>query len=334
MDLKNDTKIGDDWLDIIVNSFMSNISSLEQEKLNQWLDSSVDNQKRYDELKEIWDTLSVLEESEKYDYKSAFENFKDRVGEERPKKKRVLYSFLKYASIITILLLGSYFVQLNLTKEPEEKFALNSISVPDGSTSKIEFKDGSRIWMNSNTELELVEPKDKNERRVRLDGEAFLEVKRNEISPFTVETSSAEVKVLGTTFNVNAYADEKELKVTLESGSVEVLTGLGEKIQLSPSEQFVYDINSGTFSVQEIDLKKELAWKTNNLIFTGEPFGEIADLLEKKFKINIEIQNKSLLNTHFSGDFVNNETIEQILDVMSSNNRFRYNKNGNVIRIY
>lgn len=319
-----DKSITDDvWLEIMVNSFKHEISNIEQLQLDEWLSHSVKNREYYEELKEIWYTMSVLEEAKEFDDVRAFQNFKEKTRSGSTKKFRI-GALLKYASILLLILGSSYLINSKLDNNNEAQLALNYISVPDGSTSKVAFKDGTKIWMNSNTELELVAQKRANERRVKLNGEAFLEVNRNEISPFTVETAAAEVKVLGTTFNVNAYGNDKELKVTLESGSVEVMTNQNETIKLVPGEQMVYDIVTNKFSVQEVNLKKELVWKTNNLIFTGESFEEIIELLERKFKVKIEVKNTTILNSRFSGDFVNRESLEQILDVMSAKSRFRY----------
>ena len=326
-----DIKIEDIWVELIIDDLTHNISPSDKNVLDEWLNSSDKNKEYYSELKEIWITNTVLEESKKYNHKSAFQLFKRKTIKGNKYK---IKTFLKYAAIIMSLLAGSYYISQNLPhSSAKNEFTLNSISVPKGSTSKIEFKDGSKIWMNSETELELVEVR-RNERRVKLEGEIYLQVERNEASPFTVETSNAKVKVLGTIFNVNAYADNKELKVTLESGSVEVTTDLGKNIKLIPSQQLIYNLESKTFIIEQVDLKKELAWKMNNLIFSGETFREIAELLERKFKVKIEIKNKKLLNTRFSGDFINNESIEHILTVMSSKNRFIYKKEGNTIQIY
>lgn len=334
---KKEEIIEDKWLELIIDDLAGQTTSDDKAKLNDWMNSSSTHAAYYDELKEIWLTIEVVEESKQFDDRAAFKNFKERI--KTPKRKSIpLSGFLKYtATVIVLLAIGAYFYFSNTPKSPTSStdlFALNSITVPEGSTSKIEFNDGSKIWMNSGTEMNILKPKEGSERRIRLDGEAYLEVNHSDISLFTVETERADVKVYGTTFNVNAYSYNNELKVTLESGSVEVETELGEKVKITPSQQLIYNLVDETVTVKNVDVKKELAWRMNNLIFSGEPFNEIIEILENKFKVKIKVAKKELLNIRFTGDFVNGEDIEQIMKVMSANGRFKYNIKEKHIYIY
>lgn len=328
--------IEETWLPLILDELRGELSISEQQELKAWLSSSAENKKYYDELKQLWLTLEVRDNAQMYDCEKAFQKFQHHIGKDKKARNRVsVLSFLKYAAVMMLILVSGYLTYLTQFSTSDlDDFALNSISVPKGSTSKVEFKDGSKIWINSGSEIALSEEKNKKERRIKLEGEAFLEVARNEKAPFVVETDHVNVQVLGTTFNVNAYADNKEVKVTLETGSVELILDSGEKHLLTPNEQVVYDVESKKSEVRTVDLKEVVAWKVNSLIFTGEMFSDIIVVLQNKFQVEIDVKKKGLLNSRFRGDFMNGETLEQILSVMSSGNRFRYSIKEDKVHIY
>lgn len=322
-----------DWLSVIVDDLSNNISPSAKEKLEEWLLSSEDNQKYYNELKETWQTIDVIHEANQFDSSNAFLRFRDKIHSETPLPHKLsLRKVLTYAAVVIPFLFMSYFSYSYFTENNDSSLA--SISVPAGATSEVTFKDGSKVWLNSGSRIEVANNFGKRERRIKLDGEAYLEVARDTKSPFIVETEEVDVKVLGTVFNVNASKEQEEVRVTLQSGSVELLFNENDKLLLKPNEQAIYNIASKSIRVEQADMNKVLAWKNNVLIFSGEAFDSITHTLERKFNVKITIHNEILLNHRFVGDFVNNETIEQILNVMSSNKKFRYTINGNKIDIY
>lgn len=322
-----------DWLSVIVDDLSNNISPSAKEKLEEWLLSSEDNQKYYDELKETWQTIDIIHEANQFDSSNAFLRFRDKIHSKAPLPHKLsLRKVLTYAAVVIPFLFMSYFSYSYFTENNDSSLA--SISVPAGATSEVAFKDGSKVWLNSGSRIEVANNFGKKERRIKLDGEAYLEVARDTKSPFIVETEEVDVKVLGTVFNVNASKEQEEVRVTLQSGSVELLFNENDKLLLKPNEQAIYNITNKSIRVEQADMNKVLAWKNNVLIFSGEAFDSITHTLERKFNVKITIHNEILLNHRFVGDFVNNETIEQILNVMSSNKKFRYTINGNKIDIY
>lgn len=129
--------------------------------------------------------------------------------------------------------MGLAYAVVNSSVQP----VFNTLRIPQGGEYCLSLSDGTRIWLNAKTELTYPVVFTGKERRVKLKGEAYFDVARNETQPFIVETDPMEVKVLGTSFNVNAYADEPEVVTTLVAGSVQILDAGRAVEKLQPSEQ-------------------------------------------------------------------------------------------------
>lgn len=325
---------GDYWPKIIEDNLNGNIDLQDKKKLEEWLELSEENREQYRKHKELWLAVNLVKEARKYDHIKAYRNFQKRITEPEKKKRKSINFFRYVAAVLPLAILTAYFCYSYFSmKEISETMSLKTIVVPKGSTSRVLFRDGSNLWINSESEVELV-PSVKSERRIDLKGEAFFEVARNEDLPFIVRAKEVEVKVLGTTFNVNAYADDDEIKISLESGSVELVLAEGGGLLLKPSEQAVCNLKTKEIIVREIDIRQVTAWKLDQLIFTGESFDVIIKILEKKFNITIDVEKPGLASARFSGDFTKGETIDQILKIMSAKNRFRYSMGESRVRIY
>ena len=111
--------------------------------------------------------------------------------------------------------------------------------VPVGGDYRMVLGDGTKVWVNSASELEIPERFQAGERRVRLRGEAYFEVARDTARPFWVEAEGVSVQVLGTRFNVAAYGEDGRVETTLAEGKVAVSSGEGRRVVLKPGEQAV-----------------------------------------------------------------------------------------------
>jgi len=160
-----------------------------------------------------------------------------------------------------------------------------SLSAPIGQQTKTVLSDGTVVWLNSGSELEICEQAE-GERRVKLCGEAYLDVARDIDRPFIVETSHMEVRVLGTRFNVNAY-DEKQ-SVVLVSGSVDV-TALeqGESSRIRPEEMFTYDARTGERQIRLVDTDNFVSWTEGFLQFKSAPLEQVFMQLQHFYGVRI-----------------------------------------------
>jgi transmembrane sensor len=162
---------------------------------------------------------------------------------------------------------------------------LNKLTVPWGKISSLTLSDGSKIWINSGTVLEFPSVFEEHQREIRVDGEIYIEVVRNEKSPFVVSTSGFSVNVLGTQFNVSAYHSDPVHRVVLVQGSVEVKMQTGEQFKLSPDEMF--SLSEENFYSEKVDVYNHISWKDGIFRFTREPLENILIRLSRHYDVPI-----------------------------------------------
>ncbi len=315
-------------------------------RLEAWLATSNENRVYYEDLHKMWNSLNILQEEEQYDSERAFRLFKERVGMEKETRRQPVaksHSFklkrtLSYAAILIPLIILSYFTYqyYNLYAEKQKAPLLSEVVVPNGSKTMLTLQDGTKVWLNAGSKLEYDSNFGKENRLIKLSGEAYLEVTKNKECPFIVDAGEVKVRVLGTSFNVCAYKGNEDIKVALLQGSVEMETDNGTMLKLKPKD--IAHFNTNTKKTEICHNKNcslnSIGWIDNKLVFNGESFEQITYTLERTFNVKINIHRESVKKRCFIGDFVNNETIEQIFKVMSSDEKFNYTIKGNIIDVY
>lgn len=333
-------------LNLIIDRLTGSLSDEADLALREWICASDANRLYAEKIEQLWGSLDLVGEAVQYDSERAFSLFKQRVGEDTDrlyllKKNTRSFSFRKwtaYAAVLVSFLVLSYFTYgyFQLKAESGQVALVSEIVVPNGSKTQLTLQDGSKVWLNAGSTIQYDSNYGKEFRLLKLTGEAYLEVVGNEQCPFIVDAGDVKVKVLGTRFNVNAYADNEEIKVALLQGAIEMKAGNSPALQLKPK-----DVASFNTVSKEINLYQNshysgnaIDWINSRLIFNGESFEQIIHTLERSFNVKINIRKESVKKRRFIGDFVNNETIEQIFNVMSADGKFRYTINGNVIDVY
>lgn len=156
----------------------------------------------------------------------------------------------------------------------EEAAPFNTIRVPLGGEFHLTLADGTRVWLNSQSELRFPTRFNGEKREVYMEGEVYLEVKRDEERPFIVYAGETEIRVLGTSFNVKAYAEEGEVVTTLLSGKVSV--GVGERsTKLDPGKQAIWNRKEDRISVREVDASRYISWTKGVFEFEDLSLAEI-----------------------------------------------------------
>ena len=181
-----------------------------------------------------------------------------------------------------------------------ETIDFHTIRVPLGGEFNLQLSDNTRVHLNSGSSLRYPVRFAGDIREVFLTGEGFFEVTKDEERPFVVKTEEVDVRVLGTSFNVNAYPDEKVVATTLVEGKVRV--GYGSKnFDLDPGMQFVYDREDKTANVRTVDMELYTSWKDGYYYFKQESLERIMDVLAKWYNLNVFFQNPELKNMEFGG---------------------------------
>lgn len=330
---------------LIIDCLSDSITEENVRALQAWINESEKHRLYFYGMKELWDSSVVANPVLTFNHERAYALFRKRLYERaadastvRPEKKKIaMWRRIASVAVVVIpLVVFSYYTSLYFKSQTEDSAPLRSeVVCPRGSMTQMVLSDGTKVWLNSDSRLLYNDRFGIDNRLIELQGEAFLDVARNEQLPLVVKANGLDIKVLGTKFNVNAYSSEEEVKVSLLEGSVSMkVDGMDEFTVLKPMETGVYQLASHQIAVKPGMDGSILAWMENQLIFTGEPFEKIARMLERRFNVKINIHNAGLKQRSFGGDFREGDSVEKILKVMAVNGKFKYKIVNSTIDIY
>lgn len=197
--------------------------------------------------------------------------------------------------------------------------------VPKGKRSYVQLKDGSKIWVNSATKLIYPSQFDGTQREIYVNGEVYLEIAKDESRPFFVHTTHLDVKVLGTNFNVSAYADDPFTQVVLVTGSVEVKTNKKETTRLIPD--MCYHLEDGTGVIRQVDAYKYICWKEGVMKLEGEELQDVFKRLSRYYNVRI-ISSPDINQVRYFGKLALEETIENVIYNISLVEPIEYKREG------
>lgn len=204
----------------------------------------------------------------------------------------------------------------------------NQIIVPRGGEYKLILADGTRVWMNSLSELEFPSQFSGKERRVKLNGEAYFEVMKDTEKPFIVEIADKKIKVLGTSFNINNY--NGKFVTTLVTGKVQVVIKKQEYI-LHPSMQLREE--NEKVSLSEVDIKEFVAWKEGWFIFNKQRLEEVLEVLSRWYDAEVVYETPKLKNLHFTGTIRRHSDINEVLKFLEKTGAVKFSMQGRTIVI-
>lgn len=200
----------------------------------------------------------------------------------------------------------------------------HTLRTPRGGEYSLELPDGTRIWLNSETELSYTVGTHSDTREVTLSGEAYFEVAHDPSRPFFVNSTTIKVHATGTAFNVSAYADEPEVHVTLVEGGVNIEDQTQVLASLTPNEQFSMDTASGKYSVRTVNPEVANAWKDGYFYFDDEPLGSIIRKLQRWYDVKIETSVPGLSDYRFSGRTKKYDSANNVLYMLELTREIQY----------
>lgn len=339
-----------DYYKNLITQFLERKVTDEQiDELHQWLQLDPLHHVWFDEINQEFQNEKVQQHFTREKVEQAWLRFQGRIQDEDsiqsnvaekesavielPIRKMKHLSFLKIAASFTLLFVTAALLYklfpagTNITTEKITVFNAPS------KTTHIILPDSTLVWLNANSTLEYPENFGVKERRVKLQGEAFFDVRKKGNQNFVVETDQLWIRVKGTRFNVSAYHDE-DANTTLEEGKVELLiNGDSNPYNLTPGDQVTVKRNEGKITRQKVDPSNYTAWKEAELVFDNVPLSEIILKLENRFKVRVEISEEIAQRERLTMK-ITNETIEEILELIELSSRLHYIKNENQITIY
>lgn len=191
---------------------------------------------------------------------------------------------------------------------------LNKLIVPYGRHTSIVLSDGSRIWLNAGSVIKFPTSFDSHERRIYVEGEIYIEVVKDSIKPFLLETSNMNVNVLGTKFSVSAYAEDATHSVVLVEGKVNVATDATTNYTLSPNQKLSY--TNSQANIEKVDALDYVSWKDGVFQLRNNKMDEVAQRLSRYYNTAIKC-SEHVTNKRLSGKLLLFDDINQVMQTFS-----------------
>ena len=328
-------------IDELIATYLS--QGLESEKLSElenWLKASPENQKHFQQMREIWFSTISANEEERYNKEEAYSRFLNRTcqipQEEKTVKKLSLHKFFYGAAAVALLCLISFASYRTGTEQVKKQFAEMVVEAPLGSKTRLYLPDGTLVWLNAGSTITYSQGFGVEERKLKLSGEGYFEVTRNKQVPFELTTKELQLRVLGTKFNFRNYPEDEEVSVSLLEGKVSLRNYLKNDAlcYLEPDQKAILNKKNGKLMVSASEARYTAEWTNGFLFFDEELLPDIIKELERSYNVKIYIEDESLKTFRFYGNFVRKEqTIQEILEMLASTGKLEYRIEGKTVRL-
>lgn len=337
--------------ELIIKCLSGRSSSEEDARLLSWKNESEANKRIFNDYRNVWIMSSQLQSETSVNTKEALARLHANIESSDVAYKPVIQirGLVRIAAaLILAFLIGGASSVILFRKPAVTTKAICRFEAPKGSRAITYLPDGTKVWLNAGSALEYSTDFNTKKREVKLSGEAFFKVKTNRSKPFIVMADNIAVKAYGTSFNVKAYPEEKEVTTTLVEGKVEiegkeknnktftyemvpkqrVVYYKSEKQVASPDQKEQKEIKSEPQKIAAIpsktvpiisdaNVKTELytSWKDSLWIIQSEKLEDLALLLERRYNVNITFTSEEVKKYRFSGT-IQRETLEQIFEII------------------
>ncbi len=298
--------------ELLAKQLSGEASANELMEINSWVDEHPENKSYYEDFKMISREVSKLKDIQSYDEDAAWNKVKEKlIGKVIPLKPKSEFSFLRIAAAISFIVVAGVAVFLWLSRPVD---LLQIAAEKDTRDSPL--PDGSVAFLNKSSTLSYTYSPLKKERKVKLTGEAYFDVKHEEEKPFIIETNEVIIEDIGTTFNVKAYPDSITVEVYVETGEVAFYTKENPGITLTEGQTGVYNRSTKTFAkFMESDTNR-LAYKTGVFTFHDTDLESVVASLNKVYEKKVRLKNDVLKTCRLNVSF-RNESIEDIVDILA-----------------
>ena len=326
-------KINDD---ILIKYLTGDLAKAESVEVEKWIDASDDNLKQAEHLFFVLKLGNQLNAMQTVDANKAYDRFQAKL--EKHTKLLQLKKLTRWGQriaailFIPLLILTIYMVSSDRNSFPEKKEIPQYVEVRSevGMVSSFHLPDGTKVWLNSGSRLRYPTHFKEKQRQIEMEGQAYFEVTKNPHRPFLVKLASDyAIQVVGTKFNVTAYADEDEIETTLVEGSVQLKLGLDanlKTLKLVPKEKSIYYKAKRKIFIEKIDPYLESCWKDGYLIFKEHPMTSVLKILSRRYHVHFEVKDKKVYTSVITGKF-KDETLSQVLKYLELASHIHYKIN-------
>ena len=275
--------------------------------------SSSEFREKVEQVRVIHNLSESWRGQKKIDSSKAWNKLSRRITLHSLKKKAWNFTRTTAAVLLPLILLHQFVIQPMLELTPEETITLTSAP---GIVTKAVLPDGTKVWLNAQSELSYPVKFTGKERTVELSGEAYFDVVADHTHRFNVKIpGEITVSAFGTEFNIHAYRDELHYHVTLAQGNIEVEANHSMKRELAVGQKVILTPLTGNIDIVDADTYVETAWKDGKMVFRREKLEVITHRLSRKFGVIIHVEGDELKDYEYTATFTD-ETLEDILELL------------------
>lgn len=324
----------------LLDRFMSGKTSPEEETiLLEWFRNARSKDETLAYYRQKWEETSGNQLSAEVQGRMFHEvKIRMKAAQEAGKKtgsvphRPILRRWWLYAAAVLLCIglgFGSHVLMRNTSQIASKDYI---VSADKGQRAGITLPDGTKVWLNSHTHITYTTEYGVEERVVRLTGEAYFEVAKDTERRFVVKAGELEIEALGTTFNVKAYEEDKELTATLFEGSIRAVAGK-ETVTLVPDQHIRYD-KVGKQLRMETPLNSSYSrmWRNDELAFDGETLEDIAILLNRIYNVQVVFKSNKIKQYRFSG-VIKNNSLDNVFEIISLTAPILYESKGDTIML-
>jgi transmembrane sensor len=294
------------YWELIIKEQIGTIDDQERLELNQWKNNHPDH---FQELMEVYHSTAAGQTPE-FNPELEWDELETmiKIGESTSNPIIKLFPWVARAAAAVLIVFGVIYLFDKSGETSGEMVLQNLVTTEASGQKQVTLPDGTLVWINRESELLYPENFTQNTREVYLKGEAFFEVTHNENKPFIVHAGISKSTVIGTSFNLRAYGKEDDIRLTVVSGKVAfTLADDREQVFVTPGNMALLQRDSKKIQNGENSDLNFLSWKTNELTFNDCAMRELLASLKRHYGINLEVENESTNNCHFTGDFRDTE---------------------------
>lgn len=279
----------------------------------------------------LWNTFE--NRSETY---TAMENISSQIPDIEAGKTQAILT-LNDGSTISLgadSTVNSQLIARQQSSSQNEAKKINNLTTPRGSEFMVMLEDSTKVWLNAESQLIYPESFDEKERRVKIKGEAYFQVAKDATRPFYVESSGITIRVYGTEFNINAYAEEKEVYTTLVSGSISLQHANESKSELvlTPGHQAIYNKDHKITSIKSVNTEAITSWHNGRFVFEEQTLEQIMKTLARWYNFEYEFDNENIRSTIFKGSAPRYANLSEVLSILEKSGGLKFRaKNDKII---
>ncbi|HWI94208.1 MAG TPA: FecR domain-containing protein [Flavisolibacter sp.] len=225
---------------------------------------------------------------------------------------------------------GASISYVNGNVPDERQVRYNTVETPKGRQFQLVLEDGTKVWLNAASSIRFPVAFVGKQRVVEITGEAYFEVAKNKQKPFQVMYNGSIIEVLGTHFNVNAYADEETMNTTLLEGSVKIVKGSNQRM-IEPGEQAQVHKDGSVHTTSNVNVDEVVAWKNNTFLFDNTDVRKLMRQLSRWYNVDVVFKGATGEPLTLYGTISRTATLSTVLKMLESTGDVKLSIEGNKI---